>query len=349
MSSTSVLGKNPNTIDMAPGHGSIVDGVDAEVLLNSNANIHGIINIRDPGTAKSPSVNSLLGNTKLENTKNRTPYPRFHASGRANDIHFGAHRMEIKSVNGEARPVEEIGSSTQEYVKVPKGSKGNKIVNQSAIKTENNGLNIAGNKNIVQSQVGTDKASTSTTSNSWSEYSPNPPHKDANTKRTTQPTFLEAAGNRAGLNKGEGEQQTASDTAGPQSGAQIQPKALRRTQGPNPGGFGASWMEGMGGTGAWKAAARKEARELVLEKEGHWRSVNITTIGRKSDMCPVYDVTYQENAVILSTGHNSCKIVITWHQRPKSRPFQQQTPFGMTNHFVTRMRYVPVVTYVNAR
>ncbi|XP_033757978.1 uncharacterized protein LOC117340320 isoform X2 [Pecten maximus] len=310
MSSTGVLGQHPNTIDMAPGHGSIVDGVNAEVLLNSNANLHGVINSKDSKRYRPANGNSVLHSSKLENTKNRAPYQGFRTSGTDNDIHFGEISLKVKSVNAEARPLEEAevggpgnvvpgsNNSVKNSEQTQKGDVSNgkysnngNTIDQNVGRTNVNKATInTGNKRVktdtknVQSSIDSSSASTinpvvHTESSAKSESNTNPSQKESNTKPSTQSKSSSTARSQTRV-----AQQTVSGTIGQQTarGARIQHQAQRRIQRPTQGGFGTPWRGGVDGGGVWKAAARNEARELVLEKEGHWNSLSHGIKDRKT-------------------------------------------------------------------
>ncbi|XP_021347975.1 protein piccolo-like [Mizuhopecten yessoensis] len=269
MSSTAVLGNRPKTLDMASSHGSIVDGVDAEALLNSNANLHGIINSKNPGLSKPSAANSIL-TTRLESTKNKPPYPGFPAAGNDDAVNFGELSMTVKRVNGEPRPVENVELGQLKNVNAGQGSSKNVI-------------NIKNGRTIAP----VNPTPESVTPKSWSEYNPDPWQKGVNTKPSTQSNIPgSAAGGQNGnytASRDKGGRQNVSGTTERQQTAPVVQRqfqtvltAQRRRQ-----GGGGVWRSAAGGEGAWKVAARNEARELVLEKEGHWNSLSHGTRDQK--------------------------------------------------------------------
>lgn len=162
LSSTGVLGQHPNTIDMAPGRGSIVDGVDAEALLNSNTNLLGVIS---SSNHKIFEGNSIMDSQNPENTKSRTPILRL--TGPVNDMQFRTLNVKVRRVNGEQRPEEEavglgkVVQGSKNSVKIVSKTHQSKNVNANsgAYSTDNvKERNISGGQKTVAKTV-TNKAS----------------------------------------------------------------------------------------------------------------------------------------------------------------------------------------------
>nr|XP_022328495.1 uncharacterized protein LOC111127568 [Crassostrea virginica] len=101
-------------------------------------------------------------------------------------------------------------------------------------------------------------------------------------------------------------------------------------------------------SGSWKDAARKNAREIALEMEGEWKGVNVSTIG-KQNTCPSYKMRYQENAVVIDTIEDQCRIIITWNKRQQREQVKEKLWWGVNTYYRSRTVFVPVVTYVDLR